>query len=104
MQSPHLAFLDLHRKSLLRGNLLVLLSFIAAILLSDFPHSRATLFLLLPAFFGAVGTAETVRCMQRRWNFYHAGVILCVYMDLMAMAMILFFLIYPYSHFLASAR
>jgi hypothetical protein len=98
------AFLDLHRKSLLRGNLLVLLSFVAAILLSDFPHSRATLFLLLPALFAAIGTGETVRCMQRRWNFYHAGVILCVYMDLMAMAMILFFLIYPYSHFLASAR
>jgi hypothetical protein len=101
MQHP--AFLDLRRKSLTRGNLLVLVSFSAAVALSDFPHNRATLFLLLPAFFAALGTAETVRCMQRRWNFYHAGVILCVYMDLMAEVMILFFLIYPYAHFLASA-
>ncbi len=34
--------------------------------------------------------------MQRRWNFYHGGVILCIYMDLMALGMILFFLLYPY--------
>ena len=42
--------------------------------------------------------------MQRRWSFYHAGVILCVYMDLMAMCTILFFLIYPYTHFPLSNR
>ena len=98
------AVFDLRRKSLLRGNVLVLGSFFAAFLLSDFPRSRATLLLLLPALVAMLGTAETARCMRRRWDFYHAGVILCIYMDLMAIAMILFFLIYPYSHFLAKAR
>jgi len=34
--------------------------------------------------------------MQPRWNFYHGGVILCIYMDLMAISLILFFLICPY--------
>ena len=60
--------------------------------------------LLLPTVLAVVGTAETVRCMQLRWGYYHAGVILCIYMDLMALCMILFFLIYPYWHFLSSTK
>ncbi len=103
MQSGLPPFFDFRRKSLLRGNLLVLVSFFSSILLSDFPQSRPTLLLLLPAFAAMAGTAETARCMRRTWDFYHAGVVLCVYMDLMADCMILFFLIYPYAHFLASA-
>jgi hypothetical protein len=100
---PHLAIFDLRRHSLSRGNLLVLVSFVAAVLLSDFPRNRATLLLLLPAVVAMVGTGETVRCMRKRWDYYHAGVILCIYMDLMALCMILFFLIYPYWHFMAGA-
>ena len=99
---PPLVF-DLRRRSLLRANLLVALSFVFAIYLSDFPHNHATPLLAIPAVIALAGTAETVRCMQRRWSFYHAGVILCIYMDLMAIATILFFLIYPYTHFLASS-
>jgi len=98
------AILDLRRKSLVRGSILVLASFFAAVRLSDFPHNRATLLLLLPTLVAVIGTADTVRCMQKRWNFYHAGVMLCIYMDLMALAMILFFLLYPYSQSLANAR
>lgn len=96
--------LDLKQKSLLRANLLVVLSFFAAVLLSDFPHNRATLLLIIPTVFVVLGTADTVRNMRRVYSFYHAGVILCVYMDLMVLAMILFFLVYPYSHFLASSH
>jgi hypothetical protein len=84
------------RRSLVRGNLLVLGSFAAAVRLSDFPRSRATPLLGIPALLALVGTFETVRCMQPRWNFYHAGVILCVYMDLMAISLILFLLVSPY--------
>jgi hypothetical protein len=98
------AFLNLRRHSLSRGNALVLISFAAAVILSDFPHNRATMLLLLPTLVALVGTGETVRCMRRRWNYYHAGVILCIYMDLMAICMILFFLIYPYWHFLAATE
>ena len=104
MQPGRPALIDLRRKSLLRGNLLVLISFAAAVALSDFPHNRATLLLLIPTFAAMAGLGETIRCMRKRWDFYHAGVVLCIYMDLMALCMILFFLIYPYSHFLASAR
>jgi hypothetical protein len=91
-------------QSLLRGNLLVLSSLAVALLLSDFPHNRATPLLVFPALFAIAGTADTVRCMQRRWSFYHAGVILCIYMDLMALCMILFFLLYPYARWIASSQ
>ena len=91
-----LAVFNLRRRSLLRGNLLVLGSFVAAVRLSDFPRSRATPLLAIPALFALVGLFETIRCMQPRWNFYHGGVVLCVYMDLMAICLILFFLFSPY--------
>ncbi len=87
--------LDWRKRSLVRGTVLVLVSTVAAFRLSQFPHNHGTLWLAAPLFFAAVGTADTTRCMQRKWNWYHGGVVLCVYMDLMALCMILFFLVYP---------
>jgi hypothetical protein len=92
------------KRSLLRGCLLVLLSLVAAILISGFPRNRATLFLILPALAAIAGTADTVRCMQRRWSFYHGGVLLLIYMDLMALCMILFLLLYPYAQWMVSTQ
>ena len=89
-------------KSLARGNVLVWLSVVVSGFLSDFPHNKPTLWLILPTLVSCIGTADTIRCIRRRWSFYHAGVIFCIYMDLMAVCMIVFFLIYPYSHYLAS--
>jgi hypothetical protein len=97
-------FLNPRTHSLLRGNLLVLSSLAVALLLSDFPHNRATSLLVFPTLFAIAGTADTVRCMQRRWSFYHAGVILCIYMDLMALCLLLFFLLYPYARWIASSQ
>jgi hypothetical protein len=92
------------RRSLLRGSILVLASLAIAFVLSDFPRNRATPFLILPTITAIFGTADTVRCMQRRWSFYHGGVLLCIYMDLMALCMILFFLLYPYTRWIASSN
>jgi hypothetical protein len=72
--------------------------------MSHFPHLRATPWLILPALGCAVGTFETARCMQRRWSFYHGGVLLCVYMDLLAITLVLFFLVYPYLLWLGDAH
>jgi hypothetical protein len=91
-------------RSLLRSNLLVLISLALAFLLSDFPHNRANPFIILPSIAAIFGTADTVRCMQRRWSFYHGGVLLCVYMDLMALCMILFLLLYPYARWITSSN
>jgi hypothetical protein len=99
----HSIFNPRHR-SLIRGNVLVLVSLGIALKLSDFPHNRATPLLVLPAVAAIAGTIDTVRCMQPRWSFYHGGVLLCIYMDLMALCMILFFLLYPYARWIASSQ
>lgn len=88
--------LDFRRRSLLRGNMLVLGSVLLSCWISDFPHNRASMFLLIPAAGVLLGTAETARCIQRRWNLYHGGVILSLYMDLMCVALVLFSLVFPY--------
>lgn len=36
----------------------------------------------------AWGMVETARCLQRRWSFYHAGVLILLYADLMILAVI----------------
>ena len=89
------AFFNPRLRSLPRGNLLVLGSLFVALLVSHFPDLRATAWLLLPLLGIAVGTADTARCMRKRWNFYHGGVLLCMYMDLMVMILVLFLLLYP---------
>jgi hypothetical protein len=96
--------LNPRRRSLLRGCLLVLLSLAAALFLSHFPNIRPTPILVLPALAAIAGTADTVRCMQRRWSLYHGGVLLLIYMDLMALCMILFLLLYPYTHWIVSSQ
>jgi hypothetical protein len=90
------AVFNLHRRSLLRGNLLVLGSFAASFRISDFPRSRATLLLLIPAVFAFLGTFDTLRCVRPHRNLYHAGVVFCLFMDMMAICLILFFLFFPY--------
>ena len=97
MQSPFssVSMFDWRRRSLVRSNMLVLLSLLLAFRLSHFPQNRMSLWLAFPLLLAAAGTADTIRCMQRRWNWYHGGVVLCVYMDLMVICLILFFLLYP---------
>ena len=96
--------LNPRKRSLIRGSLLVLASLAAAILLSHFPQVHATPLLVFPTLAAAAGTADTVRCMQRRWSLYHGGVLLLIYMDLMALCMILFLLLYPYALWISSTQ
>ncbi len=98
------AILNPRHRSLVRANLLVILSLIWAFFLSDFPHNRPTLLLMLPTLASIAGTADTVRCIRKRWSFYHGGVILCIYMDLMVVTIILVFLVYPYGLWLTNGR
>jgi hypothetical protein len=93
-------FFNPRYRSLLRGALLVLLSLGIAVPLSDFPNNRATLWLIFPVLGTIVGTVDHLRCMKTRWSWYHGGVILLIYMDLMAIGMVLFFLLYPYAQWL----
>jgi hypothetical protein len=98
------SFLNPRKRSLLRGILLVLLALGLAVKISGFPDIHTNPWLVFPAVIAVAGTADTVRCMQRRWSFYHGGVLLLIYMDLMALCMILFLLLYPYANWIASSR
>lgn len=91
-------------RSLARGSLIVLAGLAIATPMSGFPRTQANPLIALPLLICILGTADTVRCMQRRWSFYHGGVILCLYMDLMAITLVLFFLLYPYLIWLGKAR
>ena len=72
-------------------------SLVLAFVWAGFPEDRADPRLILPAVVAFAGTLDTMRCLRLRWSFYHGGVILLLYMDIMAMAMILFLLLYPYG-------
>ncbi|QNI37950.1 permease [Edaphobacter albus] len=99
-----LNFFNPRRRSVLRGALLVLLSLGAAALLSDFPNNRANPMIVLPTLGAIAGAIDHVRCMRPRWDLYHGGVLLLIYMDLMALSMILFFLLYPYALWLTHSE
>jgi hypothetical protein len=98
------SFLNPCRRSLVRGIVLVLLSLGFALLISGFPVVHTNPFLILPSIVAVGGTIDTVRCVQRRWSLYHGGVLLLIYMDLMALCMILFLLFYPYARWIDSSQ
>jgi hypothetical protein len=88
----------LRQRSLVRGVALAIAAFAASLLLAGFPyierlHGSRWQWLVLAI--GAWGLAETTRCLRRRWNLYHAGVLILLYTDLMILAMILFLAVYP---------
>ncbi|HEX4154670.1 MAG TPA: permease [Acidobacteriaceae bacterium] len=87
---------NLRLHSLLRASALVLGSLVLAIPLSHYPHIQRAPLLIFPLLIAVFGFADTLRCIQRRWSFYHAGVILCIYMDLMTIMLMLFFFLCPY--------
>jgi hypothetical protein len=95
MEPPSL--LNPRKKSLLRGTVVVLGSLILAFVWAGYPEAHANPRLILPTILAFAGTADTLRCLRLRWSFYHGGVMLLLYMDIMALAMILFLLLYPYD-------
>jgi CO dehydrogenase/acetyl-CoA synthase gamma subunit (corrinoid Fe-S protein) len=50
---------------------------------------------ILALFVAVWGMVETARCLQRKWSFYHAGVMLLLYADLMILAAIVVLLAIP---------
>lgn len=92
------AILNPRLHSLLRASTLVLGSLAIAIPISHYPHIQRAPLLVFPLLIALAGTADTVRCIQRRWSFYHAGVMLFVYMDMMTLMLLMFFLVYPYCY------
>ena len=91
-------FFRLKERSLVRGTVLSLAAFAASLLLAGFPrierlHGSRWQIAALAA--GLWGLADTVRCLQRRWNLYHAGVLILLYTELLILTMIIFLTVYP---------
>jgi hypothetical protein len=95
---PHPSIFRLRQKSLARGLVLSLGAFAVSLRLAGFPHienlhgSRWQILALLAA---SWGMGETARCLDRRWNLYHAGVLILLYSNLMILALIVFLVAYP---------
>jgi hypothetical protein len=91
---------NLRTRSLVRGTVLVLASLGISMLLSGFPQVHAAWPIIFAVLAALWGTYETSRCLRLRWSFYHGGVLLLLYMDVTALTMILFLLLYPYAGWL----
>jgi hypothetical protein len=93
-----LSFFRLQQRSLVRGIVLAVSAFAISLRLGGFPDIRALhsshwqIVAALVAFWGMV---ETARCLERRWSFYHAGVLILLYTDLMILAMAVLLFLYP---------
>jgi hypothetical protein len=92
--------LDLRRPSLVRGTVLVLGSLLASFLLAHWPDDPPSFRLLIPTIIAFVGTWETLRCLRARWSFYHGAVMILLYVDIMAISMILFLFLYPWGEWI----
>jgi hypothetical protein len=97
------AVFNIRARSLLRGTVLVIGSVVLALVWAGFPNVHASLLLIVPVFLAAYGTWETSRCLRPRWSFYHGGVLLLLYADVLALALIVFLLLYPYAHWLQAS-
>jgi hypothetical protein len=91
------AALDPRNRSLPRGIVMVLVSLLVAFRMAGFPEDHASMLLLIPTAVASLGTWDTIRCLQHRWSLYHGAVVILIYMDIMALCMILFLLLYPYG-------
>ena len=87
----------LRQKSLFRGTALALAALWISFPLSGFPEVHICLWLIAPLLAACAATWDTARCLQKRWSFYHGGVILLLYVDLMILLMISFLLLAPFA-------
>jgi hypothetical protein len=95
------AVFNIRGRSLLRGTVLVVGSVVLALAWSGFPNNvHGAPLVVVPACLAVYGTWETSRCLRPRWSFYHGGVLLLLYADVLALALIVFLLLYPYARWL----
>jgi hypothetical protein len=95
---PRSNIFRIRRRSLARGVVLSATAFLASMRLSGFPDTtrlHSSVWQFLPVAAAAWGMVETARCLHRKWSLYHAGVLILLYSELMILAMIVFFWVYP---------
>lgn len=73
-------------------------AFAASLRLAGFPYIQdlhRSPWQILALLVAAWGMAETARCLQSRWSFYHAGVLILLYSNLMILATIVVLMVVP---------
>jgi hypothetical protein len=60
-----------------------------------FPAGVCAEFLPLAALVALIGSVDTARSMRKRWDLFHAGVLLLLYADIMAVTLLVFVSFYP---------
>ena len=98
MANPLANVVRLRQHSLVRGIVLAVGAFAMSLELAGFPDINAlhsSHWQFLPVILAVWGMAETARCLGRRWSFYHGGVLILLYADLMILAMSVFLMFYP---------
>jgi hypothetical protein len=81
-------------RSLVRSNVLVLGSVCCAWPAYRSPTGLISMLMPLITLIAVLGTADTCRNLGKRWNLRHAGVLLMVYADLMAISLLAFMSVY----------
>jgi hypothetical protein len=95
---PRFSFFRLRQASLVRGVVLSMGAFLASMRLAGFPdvkHLHGSAWQVLAVAAAVWGMVDTARCLRSRWTLYHAGVLILLYSELMVLAMVVFFWVYP---------
>ncbi len=92
----HFPFFNWRMRSLLRATVLVFIGIPLMLMRTHIPGSTLSPIIVLPVLLTVIGTVDTARCMRKRRDFYHAGVLLLLYADLMAFFLVSFLLFSPY--------
>jgi F0F1-type ATP synthase assembly protein I len=94
------AVFNIRARSLVRGVVLMVASLVLAFAMGGFSNVHGSLWMAVPVALAAWATWETTRCLQRRWSFYHGGVLLILYADVLVLALVVFLMLYPYAKWL----
>jgi hypothetical protein len=78
------------KTSLIRSNCLVIASLCTAWPAFQHPNGLLAAWMPLATVVAIIGTADTCRHLRKRWDWHHAGVLLMIYADLMAVMLLAF--------------
>ncbi len=82
----------------MRGVVLGVAAFPLSLRLSGFPDVNAlhlSHWQIVPALMSCWSIVETIRCADRTWSLYYAGVLILLYSEVMILGMAVFLFFYP---------
>ena len=89
---------NLRRRSLVRGIFLCVAAFLISLRLSGFPDVNAlhlSHWQIVPVLMSCWSMVETIRCAERTWSLYYAGVLILLYSEVMILGMAVFLFFFP---------